>query len=176
MAPNCQMFCLIIKSLYFFNIFFGSENLMCSPYIYIFFNVTSVTSTLVELKWKKLGQWNEKNKFRESRTYKRCMKDLQAFQVSFASIFPESLYETQMYKCCKGFCRFYEFDSFLDKICSTWNENIFKYWKQFMDGYNSLPMIYKWFWLSLSMSSSFKAFFETLKILWYFTKISISRT
>ena len=117
-----------------FIMFFGSEKVMSNPNF--FFNVRNVKSTLVELKWQKLWQWSEKINLENL---------LLAFQVSFASKCPESLYETWTYGCCIRLCKIYKFDSFGDKICSTWNENVYEYWKQFWDSYNSLPVIYKWF-------------------------------
>ena len=51
----------------------------------------------------------KKKKFRNTCTYCSCMKDVQVFQVSFASIFFESLYETQTYDRCKRFYRIYKF-------------------------------------------------------------------
>ena len=45
MAPNYQVFCVIIESLYFLIIFFSIENEMFSPN---FFNVKNVNSSLVE--------------------------------------------------------------------------------------------------------------------------------
>ena len=54
--------------------------------------------------------------FRESRMYKGCMEDVQEFQVFFALIFPENLYKTQTYECCRGFCRIYKFDIFWIKF------------------------------------------------------------
>ena len=60
---------------------------------------------------------------------KICLENLvrTRFSSFFASIFPESMYETQPYECWRGFNRIYEIDSFLDKFCSTWNENNCEY-------------------------------------------------
>ena len=41
------------------------------------------------------------------------------YQVPFASIFRENLYETRTYECCRGVYRIYEFYNLLNKICSN---------------------------------------------------------
>ena len=45
-----------------------------------------------------------------------CMKDVQAIQVSFASIFFESLYRTRTYEHCRRFYRIYKFQSIWTKF------------------------------------------------------------
>jgi len=88
------MFCLIIKSQYFIIIFFGSENLMWSPFFkkkcekcYFLFSGSKVKETVL--------MYCEKKMFREYRTYEGCMEDVREFQFFiylffFALIFPES--------------------------------------------------------------------------------------
>jgi len=43
---------------------------------------------------------------------------------TLASKFPESLYETRMYKSCVGLCKIFKFDSFWNKFCFTWNGSL----------------------------------------------------
>jgi len=48
------------------------------------------------------------------------------------------LYESQTYEVCMRLCKIYEFDNFWAKRRTTWNENYFEYWKQFLDGFKTL--------------------------------------
>ena len=64
--------------------------------------------------------------------------------ISFALIFPQSLYETRTYECYWWFCRIYEFENFLEKICSNWNDDICEFPKKkqiWLTGFFCFPLL-----------------------------------